>query len=55
MLIFKMLIVDFQVLLKLNKIHILSVQSITEMLLYFGDICGFLTSPKQNQKKYVAL
>lgn len=55
MLIFGMLIVEFQVLLNLKKIHLFCVQSITEMLLYFGDICNFLKSvsvpPIQKKKK----
>lgn len=42
MLIFGMLIVEFQVLLNLRKIHLFCVLSITEMLLYFGDSCNFL-------------
>lgn len=56
MLIFEMLIVQFQVLLMLNKIHSLCVQRITEILLYFGDICSFLIwvsvpLSKTNKKK----
>lgn len=57
MLIFGMLIVEFQVLLNLKKIHLFCVQSITEMLFYFGDICNFLKSvsmpPIQKKKSCI--
>lgn len=59
MLIFGMLIVEFQVLLNLRKIHLFCVLSITEMLLYFGDSCNFLNPVSvpliQKKKKKVAL
>lgn len=42
MLIFEMLIVEFQVLLKLKNIHLLFLQSITEMLLYLVTSVIFL-------------
>lgn len=58
MLIFGMLIIEFQVLLELKKIHIQCAQSITEILLYFGGIWDFLTwvsEPLSKKKKEVAL
>lgn len=54
MLIFGMLIIEFQVLLELKKIHIQCAQSITEILLYFGGIWDFLTwvsEPLSKKKK----